>query len=129
MTATISKNSINELLSGSTVNKSYDKQAHIQAVVNIDKLFVNAIEPWKFALNPHKNNDSLIDVRRFYAPMEYGERIIPIKITIKEMKNPKDGNRLYSVEALDVDLDKKIEDAGYLARGSNSPPISPNTSS
>jgi hypothetical protein len=61
--------------------------------------------------------------------MEYGERIIPIKITIKEMKNSKDGNRLYSVEALDVNLDKKIEDAGYLARGNKSPPISPNTSS
>jgi hypothetical protein len=92
------------LLSGAALDKSFDFHAHLWAAANIDKLFSNAIEPWKFEPNPYKNNDSLQEVMRFYAPMEYGGRIIISKITVKEMKNPKDGKRIYSIRAIDVTL-------------------------
>jgi len=36
--------------------------------------------------------------------MEYEDKIIVVRITVKEMKNPKDGNRLYTIKALDVFL-------------------------
>jgi hypothetical protein len=83
---------------------SYGKMAHFHVVANIDKLFFNAIEPWKFELNPNKNNTDL-DMRRYlYAPCKYDDRIFPVKITVKEMKSELEGKRLYSVEAIDVCL-------------------------
>ena len=69
-------------------------------------------------MNPGKNNDSLVGMCRLFAPMEYGGDIVVVKITAKEMKNPKGGNRIYTIKTLDVFLDKKIEDASTLARGS-----------
>ena len=46
--------------------------------------------------------------------MEYGGRILPAKLTVKEFLDPKADAKLYSVEAIDFDLDKKKEDAGTL---------------
>jgi hypothetical protein len=67
----------------------------------------NAIEPWAFDLNPEKNNDSLTGIRRLFAPMEYGGKLVVVKITVKEMKNPKDGNRIYTIKALEIALEQK----------------------
>jgi hypothetical protein len=39
--------------------------------------------------------------------MAFDDRIVSIKFTIKEMDNKWDGTRIYSLEAIDVDLDKK----------------------
>jgi hypothetical protein len=105
--ATLSKKTIEKLLSGKSVTESYDFMAHLLAVGNLDKLYANAIEPWAFEMNPNKNNDSLVSVHRLFAPMEYKEQIAVVKITVKEMKNLKDGNRIYSIKALNVFLNKK----------------------
>jgi len=102
--AAISKNSIEKILSSKSVDDSYDFKAHLLAAGNLDKLFTNAIEPWSFQMNPEKNNDSLVSVHRLFAPMRYGEQIVIVKITAKEMKNPKDGNRIYAIKALNVFL-------------------------
>jgi hypothetical protein len=77
------------------------------AAANIDKLFSNAIEVWKFELNPNKNNDDLKDRHILYAPMKYQECIIPVKITVKEYKSQEIDNKLYSVEVIiDINLIK-----------------------
>jgi len=102
--AVISKKSIKKILSTRSIDDSHDFKAHLLAAGNLDKLFLNAIEPWSFQMNPDKNNDSLASVHRLYAPMEYKEQIVIVKITVKEMKNPKDGNRIYAIKALDVFL-------------------------
>ena len=39
--------------------------------------------------------------------------------------NPNDKNRIYTIKVLDVFLEKKIEDASTLARGSLKPPAQP----
>jgi hypothetical protein len=104
--ATLSKNSIEEILSGTSKNASYDLKAHLLAAGNIDKLYINAIEPWDFEMNPNKNNNNLVSIRRLFAPMEYEKQIVVVKITVKEMKNFNDGNRIYTIKALDVFLDK-----------------------
>jgi len=59
----------------------------------------------------------LQDRKYLYAPMEHNGRIVPVKLTVKEYKDIKTQMRLYSIEAIDVDLDKKIREAGNLARG------------
>ena len=53
-------------------------------------------------MNPNKNNDSLIIVHRLFALMEYHNQIAVVKITVKEMKNPNDGNRIYAIKVLDI---------------------------
>jgi hypothetical protein len=105
-----------KLTSGAQV-KGFEEQALYQAVANIDKLFSNAIEPWKFELNPNKSNDGLKDRRILYAPMEYKNQIISVKITVKEYLNKGENAKIYSVDAIDFEIDKKNEDAGMLTAG------------
>ena len=112
-TAMLRRSSIGKLVSG-IQGKDISKEALYLAAANIDRLFENAIEPYGFELNPLKNNDGLKDRRIFYAPLKYEGRIIPIKITIKEYLDPLAKAKLYSIEAIDFDLDKNKEDAGTL---------------
>jgi len=109
--AAISGKSIEKILSGKSIADSHDFKSHLLAAGNIDQLYINAIEPWNFEMNPDKNNDGLERVHRLFSPMEYKGDINIVKITVKEMKNPKDGNRIYTIKALDVLMNKKIEDA------------------
>jgi hypothetical protein len=104
LSAIISKKSIKEILSGEAVRKSFDLKAHLKASVNIETLFSNSFEKWKFDLNPNKNNDSLKDRKYLYAPMEHDNRIVPVKLTLKEFKDIKTERRIYSIEAIDVEL-------------------------
>jgi len=115
ISAFLRRSSIGKLVSG-IQEKGIPKEALWQAAANIDNLFTNSIEPWKFDLNPNKNNDGLKDRRILYAPMEYIGRILPVKITVKEFLDPSATAKLYSVEVIDFDLclDKKKEDAGTL---------------
>jgi len=111
--AFLRRSSIGKLVSG-IQEKGIPKEALWQAAANIDKLFANSIEPWKFDLNPNKNNDGIKDRHILYAPMEYTKRILPVKLTVKEYFDPQVKLKLYSIEAIDFDLDKKKEDAGTL---------------
>ena len=102
--ATISKKSIKEILSGEAAGKSFDIKAHLKAAANLEKLYSNAIEKWKFDLDPRKNNDSLKDRKYLYAPMEFNGRVVPVKLTIKEFKDIWAKRRVYSIEAINADL-------------------------
>ena len=44
----LSGRSIEKILSEQALHQSFYTMAHWQAAANIDKLFSNAIEPWKF---------------------------------------------------------------------------------
>jgi hypothetical protein len=105
--ATVSNKTVDKILSGKAVDKSFDRSAHFLATANLEKLFSKAIEPFNFDKDAEKNNEHLKAIRRLYAPMLFNGRIIPVKFTIKEMDNERDGTRIYSLEAIDVDLDKK----------------------
>jgi hypothetical protein len=102
--ASLSGKSIDKIVSEQALHRSFDINAHWQAAANIDKLFQNAIEPWKFELNPNKINENLRDRRYFYAMMEYEGEIHPVKITIKQYKQKGIEKRIYSVEAIDVEM-------------------------
>jgi hypothetical protein len=104
LVAVLSNSSIKKILSGPAVADSVNRDAHLLAAANLDKLFANAIEPWLFELNPTKNNDNIKEVHRLYAPFEYNGRIIPVKITVKEMKSELEGKRIYSIEAVDAEI-------------------------
>ena len=105
--ATLSNKSVDKILSGKAMDKSFDKEAHFLAVANLTKLFSNAIEPYKFEKNLSKNNEHLKAIRRLYAPMVFNDTIIPVKFTVKEMESKIAGFRIYSIEAINADLGKK----------------------
>jgi hypothetical protein len=113
LTAFLRRSSIGKLVSG-IQEKEMPKEALWLAAANIDKLFGNAIEPWRFELNPEKNNDGLRDRRILFAPLAYEKQILPVKMTIKEFLDPLVGAKLYSIEAIDFNLLKKKEGAGTL---------------
>jgi hypothetical protein len=104
--ATLSNNAIEKILSGKAVDKSFESKAHFLAVANLDKLFSQAIEPFNFPFDPSKSNENYRAVRRLYAPMAYKENIILVKFTVMEMRNETEGKRIYSLEAINVDLKK-----------------------
>jgi hypothetical protein len=105
--ATVSNKSIDKILSGTAVGKSFDKEAHFLAAANLEHLFSNAIEPFKFDLDPGKNNEHLRGIHRLYSPMSFKERVIPVKFTVKELDNRQDGNRIYTLEAIDFPVEAK----------------------
>ena len=96
--------SLGKIVSRAAVAASFCPQAHYLAAANIDRLYANAIEPWAFALNPHKDNTGLKARRYLYAPMEYNGKMAVVKITVKEYADAGLQNKLYSIEAVDVDL-------------------------
>jgi hypothetical protein len=96
----ISSKAIGKIVSNQAVNTSFCPEAHYLAAANLDYLFINSIEPWKFELNPTKNNDGLKDRHYLYAPMIYEYSVVFVKITVKEYINDQLENKLYSIEVI-----------------------------
>jgi len=96
--------SLGKIVSHAAVVSSFCPEAHYLAAANIDKLYSNAIEPWEFELNPNKENAGLKARRYLFAPMEYGGKIAVVKITAKEYTDSDLQTKLYSIEAVDVNL-------------------------
>ena len=106
LSVTLSSDSRGKIVSSKALNTSYGQKAHFLAVANLDKLFCNSIEPWEYELNPNKNNTDLKGRRYLYAPLEFEGKIIPVKMTVREYNDEALGKRLYSVEAIDVEIKK-----------------------
>ena len=104
LSARLSKRSLGKLVSHAAVVSSFSPEAHYIAAANIDKLYSNAIEPWKFELNPNKDNTGLKSRRYLFAPLEFDRKIVVVKITVKEFEGEDLQNKLYSIEAVGVDL-------------------------
>ena len=76
-------------------------EAHYLAAANLDYLFINSIEPWKFELNPTKNNDGLKERHCLYSPLEYQGSIMFVKTTVREYIYDWLEKKLYSIEVID----------------------------
>ncbi|GHU51377.1 hypothetical protein FACS1894200_11490 [Spirochaetia bacterium] len=96
--------SLSKIVSNAAVVASFCPEAHFLAAANIDKRCSNAIEPWQFELNPNKENGGLKARRYLYAPIEYGDKMVITKITVKEYEDDDLQNKIYSIEAIDVDI-------------------------
>ncbi|MDO5652444.1 MAG: DUF5710 domain-containing protein [Moraxella sp.] len=100
--ATISRNSLDKMLSGKAHEKSVNVHTHLIAAANIDKLFENSVFGWQ---TKHKNNDvNMNAIHRAIAPLRIGDEVYLAKLTVQEFA--RDGNRIYSVEAIEIDNEK-----------------------
>jgi hypothetical protein len=116
ITGTISGKSLGKLGSESATNKSVSPALHAKAVANIDVLFENA--EFDVIHKDYKNDRNVENIHRLGSLMfdEASNDFVPVMITVKEFNNNK-GNRIYSVEA--VDLVEKEKSAGQLTRAQN----------
>jgi len=79
LSARLPMRSLGKIVSHAAVTNSFCPEAHYLAAANIDKLYLNAIEPWEFELNPNKDNTGLKARRYLYAPMEFRGKIVVVK--------------------------------------------------
>jgi len=110
MVATLSSRTIKKLGSEKATRKSVSPALHAKAVANIDFLYKNA--EFDVVHQDYKNNRRVRQIHRLGALMfdEKNGEYIPVAITVKEFYD-KGGNRIYSIEALDVN--KKLNSAGH----------------
>ena len=100
MTATVSGRALGKMVSGSAVGKSISPEAHALAVANLDRLFGNALLS---EIAPDRANDENIKaIHRFAAPMFLGDELLRVNLLVKELARPDQGNRLYTVEAVEI---------------------------
>lgn len=121
-TATITKNKAGKLQSEKATRQSVSARLHAMAVANIDRLFENA--EVRTIHEDTKNNPDILSVHRLGSIMydEESKTFVPVKITAFEY-NTNTGNRIYSIEAIDIEGIKKS--AGQLEDGSRENPRSP----
>lgn len=102
ISATLSGNSINKLLSGKAVGKSIGIKEHLAAVANIKPLFENG-DLLETELGNRKGVEA---ARKFYTAFTFQGQELVAKITVLEYE--KNDHRIYSVEAMEVSRAESI---------------------
>jgi hypothetical protein len=98
----LSGKTIGKIVSNLAINTSISAEAHNLAAANLVYLFINSIEPWKFELNPTKNNNGLKERHCLYSPLEYQGSIMFVKITVTEYIYDWLEKKLYSIKVIDA---------------------------
>ncbi len=99
VSATISRNCLDKINSGNSRGKTNNNRLYALAVANIDRLFTLSR---RLESEPPKNGSpELKAVHRHYAPLLMDGKIYAVKLTVKEF-DEKTGNRIYSIEGIDV---------------------------
>lgn len=79
MEATVSRNSLDKMLSASALGKSASNKVYLTAVANLDALFEKATLGWS---KPDRNNDRHIkSISRLFPE----EKAYLVKLTVKQM--------------------------------------------
>ncbi len=104
--ATVSRNSLDKMLSASAVSKSTSPADHALAVANLDHLFAKAEYGW--VKQARAADPNVAGIHRLFAPMQTGDGVRLVKITVKESARSDQGGRIYTVEALEIDSPASI---------------------
>lgn len=98
MTAMVSRNNLDKMLSAKAVKKSETPATHAMAVANADTLFEQATLGWS---KPDRSGDLNIKaIHRFFAPMDVDGRTKLVKLTVKETTLDR-AHSLYTLEAVE----------------------------
>jgi len=100
MVAVVSGESFKKMLSKSAVIQSTSQQAHHQAAANLDLLFALAVHRLK---RPDKRGSPDIKaLHHFDAPMPFDGEVLRVKMLVKELTNPAQGNTLYTLAVVEI---------------------------
>src|SRR3546814_462198 len=97
MSAIVSRNSLDKMLSAKAVAKSESPAAHALAVANLDDLFARALHGW--SKPDDKSDPNIVAIHRFFAPIMHNGKAVIAKMTVKETAQTNRPNHLYTVEA------------------------------
>jgi hypothetical protein len=97
--ATVSSGSLSKMLSKSAVSKSASPSLHSMAVANIDSLFRNAV--LERAEQDRNADPNIAGIPRFSVQMG-GESPATVRMIVKEFAQREQGNRIYSIEAVQI---------------------------
>ncbi len=103
ITATVSRNNLDKMLSGKAVGKSEDAALHALAVANLDSLFESAIHGW--SKQDRDGDQNIKAIHRFFAPLLVDGKAKLVKMTVKETVDANHANGLYTVEAVSFSED------------------------
>ncbi|GHV56032.1 hypothetical protein FACS1894216_19530 [Synergistales bacterium] len=106
ITASVSGVSLKEMQSEQATRKSVSPRLHALALANLDSLFENAVFDVTHA-DRHERRE-VKQIHRLGALLKDVTNYHPVKLTVVEYV--KDGNRIYTVEAVDVE---QIKSAGH----------------
>ncbi|MDR0215905.1 MAG: hypothetical protein LBJ15_18180 [Comamonas sp.] len=107
MTAVVSRNTLDKMLSGKAVGKSETPATHSMAVANADSLFKRAILGWS---KPDRADDlNIRAIHRFFAPLEIDGRAKLVKLTVKETTLER-ANSIYTLEAVELNENVPAEE-------------------
>lgn len=113
MDAFLSNKNIGKMVSASATRKSVDARVHAIAVANVDRLFSRAIT--EYTHKDRDNDKNIKQIHRVFSPFVVGDNVFVAKLTVKELVQEKEGNRLYSVEALEIKEASRKWNAAYNA--------------
>jgi hypothetical protein len=100
VTATVSRSNLDKMLSASAVHKSESAAEHALAVANLDTLFAMAETGW--TKTDREGDQNIKAIHRLFAPMRVNGKARLVKLTVKEYSQAAHGNRVYSVDAVEV---------------------------
>jgi hypothetical protein len=100
LTATISNRSAKKMASGKAVEKSESVAAHLAAIENIEELFQRG--RIKESSADRDNDPNIRLIHRVVSPFDFGGKSMDALFTVKEFAQVNQGNRLYSIEAIET---------------------------
>ena len=111
ISAIISNKNIAKMVSRSATKKSVHEKIHALAVANVDKIFENAMVEYT---HQDRNEDKNIkQIHRMFSPFVANGHVFVAKLTVKELASAKEGNRVYTIEALETEEASRIWNAAY----------------
>ena len=111
--AILSNTNIAKMVSASATRKSVDAKIHALAVANVDHLFSRATA--EYTHKDRDNDRNIKQIHRLFSPFVVGGKVFSAELTVKELAQEKEGNRLYSVEALEIKEASRKWNAAYNA--------------
>lgn len=111
ITAVLSRKNIGKMTSATATNKSVNAKVHAAAVANIDKLFKTAIA--EYTHKDRSNDPNIQKIHRMFSPFVIAHEVFVAKLTVKELAQTKEGNRIYSVEAVEIKEASRKWNAAY----------------
>ncbi|GEM_PF-6205076 len=101
MEASVSKSTLKKMMSPSAVNKSFSPQAHMLVMGNLDTLFEVSRRTKE---RPDRDgNPHIKGMHHFVTTLNYNDQEIGVKFLVKEMSEQEQGNRIYTIQAVEIE--------------------------